>query len=458
LVNLDRGDLNANKDAITGTPAWEEDWSLDMTGNWTDYVQKTSGSTDLDQDRTHDKANEITEIDSSSTHVAHDKAGNMTKTPKPDNWSAHLDLTYDAWNRLVKVEDGEDTVAEYEYDGRNFRTVKRTYEGGQLAETRHFYYNGGWQCLEERLESGGQISGYADRQFVWGLRYIDALILRDRDTDANGTLDERTYALQDPNWNVVALAETDGDVAERYAYDAYGKPTVLTPAFASRATTSYAWETGYAGYRYDAEVQWYHVRNRILLTHLGRWNRRDPTGYGDGVNMYQNVHGRPKFSCDPMGLETVECTPIGGPIARSPWRFATVTIERCPRSSGGHNACSITAVRCHFVQTVTQRYNCPAKCCKGANKPFVLSVTWARTGSITLPTAVWGGEAMIGQRVEVPTRIRFRSSDGYIVFFRVLYRWTRPEDRQLSAGHCSAAAYDIPPDTGVPKVTCKVKK
>jgi hypothetical protein len=34
LATVDRGDLNANKDAITGTAAWEEDWSLDMTGNW----------------------------------------------------------------------------------------------------------------------------------------------------------------------------------------------------------------------------------------------------------------------------------------------------------------------------------------------------------------------------------------------------------------------------------------
>jgi len=70
------------------------------------------------------------------------------------------------------------------------------------------------------------------------LRYIDALIVRDRDTDANGTLDERLYALQDPNWNVAALAEPDGDVAERYTYEAYGKSTVFTPAFASRASSN----------------------------------------------------------------------------------------------------------------------------------------------------------------------------------------------------------------------------
>jgi hypothetical protein len=61
----------------------------------------------------HNQANEIAQIAGSSSHVAHDRAGNMTKVPKPDDWNAHFDLTYDAWNRLVEVMDGETTVAEY---------------------------------------------------------------------------------------------------------------------------------------------------------------------------------------------------------------------------------------------------------------------------------------------------------------------------------------------------------
>ena len=62
LKIFDRGDLNAGKTAISGTPVREEDWGLDATGNWRDYAQKTSGSTDLDQDRTHNRVNEITDI------------------------------------------------------------------------------------------------------------------------------------------------------------------------------------------------------------------------------------------------------------------------------------------------------------------------------------------------------------------------------------------------------------
>jgi len=42
LKYFDRGDLNEGKTAISGTPVREEDWGLDMTGNWKDYIQKTS--------------------------------------------------------------------------------------------------------------------------------------------------------------------------------------------------------------------------------------------------------------------------------------------------------------------------------------------------------------------------------------------------------------------------------
>ncbi|HBO43848.1 MAG TPA: hypothetical protein DD670_07950, partial [Planctomycetaceae bacterium] len=60
------------------------------------------------------------------------------------------------------------------------------------SRTRHFYYNDRWQSLEERVESGGQVSGHADCRYVWGTRYVDELILRQRDTSSpkDGTLDE----------------------------------------------------------------------------------------------------------------------------------------------------------------------------------------------------------------------------------------------------------------------------
>ena len=85
LKTMDRGELNGTKTGITGTPAREEDWTLDPLGNWSGYVQKTSGTTDLDQDRSVNKVNEITDISETTgtswITPSYDKNGNMSVVP-----------------------------------------------------------------------------------------------------------------------------------------------------------------------------------------------------------------------------------------------------------------------------------------------------------------------------------------------------------------------------------------
>ena len=169
--------------------------------------------------------------------------------------------------------------------------------------------------LEERVEDDYYGSGTSsssnpqspipNSQYVWGLRYVDDLILRDRDTSdpKNGILNERLYALQDANWNVVALAEPDGDIVERFIYDAYGKATPLDPDFTAYSGTDYAWPYLFTGRRLDEETGLMHYRNRYYHTRLGRFINRDPIGYeGNEWNLYQYVHDRPVHIIDPYGL------------------------------------------------------------------------------------------------------------------------------------------------------------
>jgi len=227
---------------------------------------------------------------------------------------------YDAWNRLVKVVDAgtSSTVAEYGYDGRNFRIVTKTYASGVLSEVRHGYYNGDWQLLEERVEAAplpNPQSLIPAAQFVWGLRYIDNLILRDRNADSNTStgnlgktgsgLEERLYAMQDANWNVVAIADTSGAVQERYVYTAYGTPSFLTAAFVPRSpnASGYAWETLFTGRQYDREVGMYHYRRRPYGLLIGRFLSRDPNFYDAGdMSLYRYVLGQCTRGLDPFGL------------------------------------------------------------------------------------------------------------------------------------------------------------
>ena len=76
------------------------------------------------ENRTHNLFNEITSISSGGTtsvsSVAHDAAGNMISLQGRacPSGTADLNLTWDPWNRLVRLSDTSDIViATYTYDG-----------------------------------------------------------------------------------------------------------------------------------------------------------------------------------------------------------------------------------------------------------------------------------------------------------------------------------------------------
>ena len=309
LKNMDRGRLNAQKDGITNK-TFGQCWSLDATGNWRNFFEDSNGdgTWDLAQVRVSNPVNEITGITNTSGAAwvtpAYNRAGNMTTIPKPADSTTSFTGTYDAWNRLVKLEDNSGIVAEYEYDGVKRMGVLKSYAAGVLSETRHLYYTepSRWQVIEERLGSS-PASAAAERQFVWGMRYQDDLVLRDRDTDGNGSLDERLYSLQDANWNVTSIVNAASSVQERYSYSAYGVPTQLNAAFSPQNTSSYAWETAFAGYRYITQSRLYHIRNRAYLTQVGVWLTRDPITYSGEYNLFEYCNSRPLYAVDPNGSE-----------------------------------------------------------------------------------------------------------------------------------------------------------
>lgn len=303
LKDMARGWLNGSHTALT-SETFGQCWTLDATGNWNGFREANTGeSWTLEQSRTANPVNEITGITNSVgaawAQPGYDPTGNMTTIPQPADPTQGYTASYDAWNRLVKLTEGLDTVQENEYDARTFRTVRKDYEEGDLSETRHFFYTPDWRCIEERV--GSSID--AERQFVWGLRYIDDLVLRDRDTDTNGTLDERLYGCQDGNWNVVAVVDGAGDVDERYSYSAYGVPIFLTAAFGSRVSSTYDWGLLYCGYYQSLKTDLCHARYRLHHPLFGTWLQRDPLGYHGGASRYEYVNSSPVSAIDPLGLD-----------------------------------------------------------------------------------------------------------------------------------------------------------
>ena len=296
LVNFQRGDLNVGKTALTGTIANEETFTLDATGNWSEYEQEVAGSTVLDQSRDHDEANQTGTITASTGtnwyDPTYDAVGNMTSIPKPSDPINGLTLTYDAWNRLVRVEDGEDVVAEYQYDGTARRIVRAIDTAspddpdGTLDLWEHFFYSG-QQVVETRDGDDAEDQPEAlepHYQYVYSPRYIDAAILRDENTDTDGTCDDgRIYYLADANYNVTTLIDEGGTVLERYTYTPYGEPTIYNGRLVIHPQR---FDRGQLDPLHRPRVRRGHrpilLPRRWYDAGLGRFVGRDPLGYAGG--------------------------------------------------------------------------------------------------------------------------------------------------------------------------------
>ncbi len=321
LAGMERGGLNQDRDGIDGTPGFEQDWGLDVLGNWEKFEEFEGGSQTLDQDRTHNEANEIETIDAPWPDPTHDAAGNITSAPAADDPDQRRHFVYDAWNRLVAVHEHDETdpenpvgdlIVTYRYNGLNHRVRKLVGDDPQNPdEVREFYYNEQWQVLEERRElAGDQMRLYAE--YVWCVRYIDSPIVRFRDSNADdgetapdGTLDETLYYTTDANMNVTALvAPGSGDVVERYVYDPYGRAAVLDGNWQPIAwSDSKRNEIRFTGHRFNPTTGTYHARNREYHPALGRWMQRDPLGYVDGMSLYAGYFAM-WGAVDPSGQST----------------------------------------------------------------------------------------------------------------------------------------------------------
>jgi RHS repeat-associated protein len=278
LTNFARGVLSdTNSDGIPDTissPTHSIAYSFDALGNWTSVV--TDGTST--QTRTANQQNEITSI-SGQTTPTYDPNGNMT-----GDQSGHT-LIFDAWNRLIKIKNGDTAIQTYSYDALNRRITENP---GTL---RDLFYSSKWQLLEE------DVSGSMQDQYVWSPVYVDALIERDTPT-------LRVYVQHDLDYNITSLISTAAAVLERYIYDPFGQPTILAPDWSTRGTSSYAWVFLHQGGRFDTVTGLYYFRNRDFSPTLGRWINNDPMSYNAGdMNLYRDESNDPVNRCDPLGLQ-----------------------------------------------------------------------------------------------------------------------------------------------------------
>jgi RHS repeat-associated protein len=308
LQSFTRGD--------TESPSLTQGWQFDALGNWTTFT--TNGT---DQTRVFNAQNELLQV--GSTALTYSATGNMTTDAQGRT------LVYDAWNRLVSVSNSSGTqIAAYQYDGMSRRIVEQVAATGtSLAAVRDLFYSQAWQVLEERVRSAsGDIPATADTRYVWSPVYVDALVARDRNADANtstgtGGLEERVYALQDANLNTTAIAAASGvsgfstgAVINRFAYTPYGESQTLTASWGTPAAGSSPatpWQHLFQGLKLSDVTGLAYVRARDYSATLGRFIEMDPIGFSAGDNnWYRFVGNRPTGNVDPSGLDQETLIPV----------------------------------------------------------------------------------------------------------------------------------------------------
>ncbi|MFN9712187.1 MAG: RHS repeat domain-containing protein [Planctomycetota bacterium] len=131
-------------------------------------------------------------------------------------------------------------------------------------------------------------------------------------------------------YSVTAITTSTGAVAERYAYTAYGQPTILNAAGTplSPQTSTLNSRYSYTGREWDATLGLHHFRARWMSPSAGRFLGKDPMGYLDSdkiidssdvnslLEFHQELYGFLRFNPlegnDPSGLWELRCRRLAG--------------------------------------------------------------------------------------------------------------------------------------------------
>jgi RHS repeat-associated protein len=135
--------------------------------------------------------------------------------------------------------------------------------------------------------------------------YIDEPVVR-KTAGTGGTL---VYFHRNQQYSITAVTTSAGSIAERYAYTAYGLPTILDSSASVLSSSAINNRYTYTGREWDATLGLHHFRARWMSPSAGRFLTRDPIGYVDGWSLYPNYFEMD--GVDPTGLADLDADPSG---------------------------------------------------------------------------------------------------------------------------------------------------
>jgi RHS repeat-associated protein len=202
----------------------------------------------------------------------------MTTMPKVGAWTTAQTLVWDAWNRLIEVNEGGSDVSTNTYDAFHRRIRK---VGG--GETRDYYYDFKWRSVEERVGTPG--SQTVKAQYTWSPTDRWTMIRRKRSTTS--TLNEVLYVLKDYLDPAALFSTATSEIVERFGFDAFGPVRFMDKDFAGIGSSVYDWNFLFHAEFIDQESGLYNYGYRFYHTALGRWLSHEPLEEQEGANLYK---------------------------------------------------------------------------------------------------------------------------------------------------------------------------
>ncbi|XZE44680.1 RHS repeat domain-containing protein [Pirellulaceae bacterium SH467] len=273
-----------DEDRLTGfaraSGTFTQSWSLTSVGDWNSIT--TNGTA---QNRTH-----------FLTHSRHP----YTDCTCPDCSTSSSSLSPPA-SGLLPDFDNKLKSADVDNTGSNDVTFQYDALGRRVARqgtSGSFVYVQQDQQTIADYGYGDAPSSPTHRYVV--ASYIDEPVVR----KAAGTSGTIYYLHRNQQFSITAVTTSSGSVAERYAYTAYGQPTILDGSGSVLSSSAINNRYTYTGREWDQTLGLYHFRARWMCGLAGRFMGRDPIGFkGSKWSIYAVFRGNAVGRIDPSGLK-----------------------------------------------------------------------------------------------------------------------------------------------------------
>ena len=220
--------------------------------------------------------------------------------------------------RLGAYADGPDVSerwVSWGYDALGRKASETVYEGtGPDPVAQTLYLWDGWRLLSEV----DGLTGERIAEYVPGPSYVDDLVASGRDANSDGVIraNELRYPLADQQHSTVALMDVNGNVVERYGYDAFGAPTFYNNAGTDIGSSAAGNDRLYTGREWLPELELYDYRQRMYDPAKGRFLTSDPAHDPANLgNPYTYVANNPGSFVDPYGEERWGAQGYGAEVA-----------------------------------------------------------------------------------------------------------------------------------------------